>query len=86
MIVWFFAPETVDPILSKEPDVTRGLRKHLRGQRAKKETRAQEIEYFPQSYKAELDPDPGTPPPSVYHPEASSSLSLNSHSVLLAFQ
>lgn len=34
MIVWFFAPETVDPILSKEPDVTRGLRKHLRGQRA----------------------------------------------------
>lgn len=29
-----FAPETVEPILSKEPDVTRGLRRHLSGQRA----------------------------------------------------
>lgn len=45
-------------------------------------TQAQEIEYFPQSYKAEFDPDPGTPP-SVHHPETSS-LSLTSYSVLLA--
>lgn len=36
MISRSLAPETVDPILSKEPDVTRGLRKiHLSGLRAR---------------------------------------------------